>query len=435
MATATVAPQETLGDNAYEAADGLGIDGAARPRTFATMVAALAYEGWKGRAADQLLGDVFGPFDASELARAKRDAQAIERPWDAWDSSPVEAAEAAEVLRRLLRQNAPATARTPEPGGVRFDLNEPPAPPRWLVPDFLVRGKTHMLSGPTHALKTGLREAMMAGSLTGQPFLGRKVPGLRWMVLDGENSRDDLTARWKALGLRNTHLTHVHLTTREANVRLGEPEWDEWLRREVERFRPDVLVLDTVVRVCAGVNSLDGDAVAALYADVLVPLVDRHDLALLFTAHHRKSGGQAGTDEAVNGTVQWSAQAEQTMTVAPTGPLALTERPDSSTDTYRPFVLRRPKGRTLVDNSPEHFEVRGRLDVRGALTEFAVVPPQSEPTTAERLIAALDSPLGTGALAQALDLNRTGDKFRTALTDAVEAGLIVKRDGRYERAG
>jgi hypothetical protein len=117
-----------------------------------------------------------------------------------------------------------------------------------------------MLSGPAHAMKTGLREAMMSASLVGRPFLGREVPPLRWMILDGENSQDDRTARWKALGLRQEHWPSIHLTTRETSVRLGEPEWDDWLRRAVEDFKPDVLVIDTIVRVCSGVATRDESA-------------------------------------------------------------------------------------------------------------------------------------------------------------------------------
>ena len=135
-----------------------------------------------------------------------------------------------------------------------------------------------------------------------------KTPSGRCSVEDEylrSDGRDDLTARWKALGITNDHWTDIHLTTRERNVRLGDPEWDSWLAREVEAFAPDVLVIDTVARCCAGIDSNSADAVAALYGNVLVPLVDRHDLALLFTAHHRKSGGRAGTDDAVNGSVQW----------------------------------------------------------------------------------------------------------------------------------
>jgi len=83
------------------------------------------------------------------------------------------------------------------------------------------------------------------------------------------------------------------------------------------------------------------------------------------------------TENPVLGSVQWAGQAEQTITVAATGPLEFDAQSDGSTVTRRPFVLRRPKGRTLVSNAPEHFEVRGRVDPSGALVAFEVLQPQS----------------------------------------------------------
>lgn len=403
----------------------------------ATMCAAIAYEGWSGKSADRLLSFVADGADEAELKAAKRAAASISSPWSAWSNLSEDASGHARTFRRHLQQVEPGSGRVPDPGGTMLDLEAPAQPPRWLVPDFLVRGKVHMLSGATGSMKSGLRTAMMAASLTGTPFLGREVEKLRWLVIDGENSRDDLRALYKALGITTAHLREdVHLTTREKNVRLGEEEWDSWLRREIESFRPDVLIIDTVARCCAGIDGRSEDSVAEFFGDVLVPLVDHHDLALLYTAHHRKSGGRAGTDEAVLGSTQWAGQAEQTVTVAYTGPLTMKARADGGKDTHRNFVVRRPKGRALVENVPEHFTVTGQLDSSGALVDFKVSAPAGEPTPIEQLVGALaGQPLGSGALAEALGMNRTAKKYMDLRDEAVGAGLIEKNaDGLYEVA-
>lgn len=412
-------------------------DEVGRSQALATVAAAIAYEGWSGRSADRLLSYVADGADDGELKAANKGAASISSPWSAWATTTTEGGDAARVFRRHLQQVEPGSGRVPAPGGTVLDLEAPAAPPRWLVPDFLVRGKVHMLSGAQGSMKSGLREAMMAASVTGTPFLGRAVEKLRWLVIDGENSHDDLRARYKALGITVAHMREdIHLTTREKNVRLGEDEWDSWLRREIESFRPDVLVIDTVARCCAGVEGRSEDSVAAFFGNVLVPLVDHHDLALLYTAHHRKSGGRSGTDEAVLGSVQWAGQAEQTLTVAHTGPLTMKARADGGTDTHRSFVVRRPKGRALVENAPEHFAVTGQLDSSGALVAFMVSAPAGEPTPVEQLVGALTgAPLGSGALADALRLNRTSKKYIDLRDDAVGAGLIEKNeDGLYEVA-
>lgn len=245
--------------------------------------------------------------------------------------------------------------------GLDLDLDAPPEAPAWLVPDYVVRGHAHMLSGPEHAYKSGLRTDMMVASLTGEKFLGRSVPHLRWLVIGGENHHQDVKATLRASGLRNEHLEHLHLTTREKGVRLGERASDDWLRRVCEQFEPDVIVLDTVIRVCSGIDSMSQDQVAALYGDVLVPLVDDHDAALVMTAHHRKSGGRAGTNEALNGSVQWAAQADRTMTVAATSPLTMAPREDGNFDSHRSFAVQQPKQRAISvrGSGAEHFGVLG----------------------------------------------------------------------------
>jgi len=100
-----------------------------------------------------------------------------------------------------------------------------------------------------------------------------------------------------------------------------------------------------------------------------------------------------------------------------------------------PFVLRRPKGRALVPNDREHFHVHGRLDANDALTAFSLTTPkEAEVTTVQELLGALSEPLGRGALAEAIGLDPTGRKFRGALSEASNAGLVAKgEDGLYAR--
>lgn len=394
-------------------------------RALATLYAALADAGWTGEPADYVVTHAAAGVTERALDAARKAADKITDPWSAWDDLPTAASNGAHALRDFLRKNDPWVAGMPASGGVVLDLDAPPEPPKWLVKDFLVRGSTHMLSGGVGSFKSGLREHMMAASLTGGRFLGRPVDPLRWLIIEGENSDAHVRKNWRAAGLRPEHLTSIHYTPRSAVVRLGEPKWNDWLRREAAAFKPDVIVIDTIVRVCAGINSMDQDSVAALYAELLVPLVDEHDAALVFTAHHRKSGGRKGTDDAVNGSTQWAGQAEQTMTVATTGPLKF-----DGQETQRSFVLHRPKGRDIVDPRPEHFTVRGRLDADGALLERTVSLPKAEDVSnVQRLVAALsDGPLGAGAMADRAGLHRTGKGIQNARQAALDEGLIVRND-------
>ena len=403
-------------------------------KAFPLVAAALRAKGWHGRPAWQVMfardGDV--PYERYEQV-AKAGAT-IEDPWSKLREHTEDRGQV-NALERLLGEQTHHSLVTPEPGGTEVDLDVSPVAPRWIAKDFLVRGKTHLLSGPTHAFKSGLFAAMMTADLKAQPFLGRDVRAGNWMVIDAENSREDVAHTRRALGLTNTDVVgRVHTTLRDARVNFTEPHWQQWLRAEIERFRPSVLVIDTVAR-CFRTPVLDNDAVVELYADHIVPLVDEFDLALVLTHHERKGGASGNRAEAAMGAGQWAGQVEQHLTIAPTTKLRLTPQEGGTTATHRAFALRRPKGRALMSDAPEHFDVRGVLDSDGALMSMTVSSPHDDPTDEQQLVAACDRPVGRSELARALALNATGTRFRNALEKAVDSGDLVKSDdGLYERA-
>jgi hypothetical protein len=416
-----------------------------RARVFAIMVSALHREGWTGRATHDILGCAMGGYTWEELKAAERAAGAITTPWfqlekielraqptDDEKETYKNAIEAGKVLRRLLRQNAPTQPGMPAPGGDTLSLDGAPRAPQWLCEGVLARGRTHMLSGAWGSAKSLFREELMAASLLQRPFLGRDVPVLNWLVIDGENAREDVETRWHALGLRGEHLARVRYIGRERSIKLGEDDWNLWLRSAVEDFRPDVLVIDSAMRCCVG--TLSNEDATKLYDELFVPLVDRFDLALLFTHHHRKSGGTGNLADAALGGTQFSGQADLTLTLAKTKNQKITPRADGCFDTVSSFAARFPKsgrGSYLTVDEREYFEVRGVLGADKALHSLRLDRPQAEPTLDERLLAELgDGPLGRGALADALAVNQTGSPFRTALSRLLDSHTIEKNDDK-----
>ena len=79
------------------------------PAACAALFAALAREGWTGRAAYDVVYEAAG--EDRDLAASER-ASATLTPWAAWDDVP-EAAKAARVLRELLRQHRPVSDIAP----------------------------------------------------------------------------------------------------------------------------------------------------------------------------------------------------------------------------------------------------------------------------------------------------------------------------------
>lgn len=416
----------------------------------AAFVAAFAAEGWSGDAGRDAIGYAVDGYDPEAMVHAARAAADIGSPWSSWAhcSDPKgDLAAHAEVLRRLLRQHRPATAVTASLESAVLPWGGTNAPD-WLVPGTVVRGRVHVLHGPQHAAKTTLRDAMLAASLTGVPFLGREVRPLRWMIVDGENYDRDVLTRWAALGITEDLVAeYVHLTARGSKLtNLADAEVRERTERVAESFAPDVIVVDTIARCFRGLDANSQDAVAAVFDNLLAPLADDHGAAVLASGHDGKRGGRGAG--AMLGSVQWGGQADQTMQVAfapgfKEGKIERTPRPDGLTDTRTAFVLTREKGRVTWDQTPEAFAVVGVTEgPPGAevLHELRVVPGDGKPatpTTAAKahpldgeIVAALaDGPLARSDLAVAVGKrDDTGRAFRDALKRVIAAGQVVQSD-------
>lgn len=407
-----------------------GVEHIAKRKVLAFVLAALRTQGWTGPAAKQLAGHVVDGYEAADLTAATRNASKIAEPWPqlkSWAEDP----SVVDLFRTLLRQSA---STTNAPGSSQFDLDSDNEGARWIVPDLLERGFIHAVSGDTGASKSIWRDAITAAGLRGEAFLGRTVDASRFMVIDGENPPPVVKARWKALGINNEHWPRLHFTDRKKGVLLGQPEWDEWLRHEVESFRPDVIFIDSVAK-CCDVALLDNDSVIALYRDVLVPLVEQADCALVLTTHERKgrSGGSGDRSQEAMGARQWIDQADAHITLAPTGKFEQTPTGDEFL-TRRPFAMRTPKHRWAGEDRAEHYVITGRMRSDRTPTEMVLEHPKAEPTNDEKLVAACgEDRLGRSELATRAGMNATGTAFRTALAKVIEDGRLVQgEDGLYE---
>lgn len=405
----------------------------------ALIVSCLRDTGRYGREANQLLAEVISDgYTAEEHTQAEHDADAIRLPWAQFRQHG-EAVERLAGIWRAQLENQPPNANTlPRLEGEKMSLDADWKAPQWLVPGILARGKVHMLSGSWGSAKTLLREAMMASSLLGTPFLGRAVPRLKWLILDGENSLEDVEARWKALGLTDALVAeHVLFTGKKAHVKLGTPEGDRRFSDAAERFNPDVIWIDSVMRCCAA--TISNEDATRLVDEIFAPLAEDHDAAVAFSHHHRKSAGNASTtSDASLGGAQFTGQPDFTMTMAKTSSLTVTKQPDGTELTETRFAFRPCKsgrGAYLTRDEKEPVVVKGirRADDE-VLLSLTVDHLKAEPTLDERVLSVLaDGPLGNTPLAEKLEVHRTGDALKSALGRLTEAHLIVKNDDKlYE---
>jgi hypothetical protein len=395
------------------------------------MAAALDDAGWTGMLAGDVLAYLCSGSSRRDLDAAAGRAKSITAPWEqlTGDDVPSAIADSARKLRSVLTEHADIGAGLPPRGGRR--RTRPTNRTTWLVRDFLAARRINVPVGVSGSGKTTVWNDLIAASLTGAPFLGRQVPPLRWFVISGEQSEEEMFDNFDAAGLDDQHLDAVRWYSREDGVALGRPEWDAWLAREVENFAADVVVIDSATMVCTGVIVNDNDSVRALYGNVLRPIMDRSDVSVLLV-HHQSESGRGGRK--MLGASAWQTQADFAYTITALGRREDIEVSDGI-DTRQRIVFNRSKtSRVVASQRPEYAEIVGHVNLDGLTDRKHVVVPVAEISTTDRIVAALDGPLGSGPLAEALELNRTGNKFRDALNAAHGAGLIVKNDdGLWER--
>jgi RecA-family ATPase len=300
-----------------------------------------------------------------------------------------------------------------------------------LAPGMLRRGAVSLLVGATHVGKTLVTHGgIVAAGVLGREFLERPVTAARWLVVDAENSADDIYDVWTAAGLSEANIAEsIRLVDREQVAELGlhlsDPDARDWLLEQARRHRADALVLDSL-GMLAGVKLTEDQAAAELYRETLKPLAVRGDLGLLLT-HHETKYGRAGSDTGYQGAGQVTAQADTVLTMRQTRKLEQ-EPEGAQVRTSSSVALRQAKHRPRGAGWTEHVDIAGV--VAGAqdgaeLLELSVGLRGAQAVSdADRFLAALEGPTPPGLLAERLGWDRTGKRFR-GVRDALEdAGRI-----------
>lgn len=190
-----------------------------------------------------------------------------------------------------------------------FDFNAPPDPPQWLVDGLLERGTVNLLVADSGAGKSFICSDIVARMLRRERWIGREMTGDRVMVIDNENHPRLVKTRLHSLGMTNSQRDNLRYFCR-LGVQLGAGSWFDRVMSEIEDFKPDLVILDTVGSCTVAVGN-DGDSVMRLYATVLRPIAGQ-ERSVLMLHHERKSQPNQPRDSrnAVLGSVHWRTQAD-----------------------------------------------------------------------------------------------------------------------------
>lgn len=190
---------------------------------------------------------------------------------------------------------------------------------RWLYGFDLVRGELTVIASPGGVGKSSLAIGMATSIATGRELLGEKIRGndLNVLLINAEDSSTEIRRRVWALSLayniaeQNLRRLSVagaddpkvqrlsFLKTNEKNSSVLDHIGFDVLESAFQQLRPDVVILDPLVALCAGGNMND-NAAMSLVMRQLKRLAAQYNCAVLIV-HHTRKGGDVGSAESISG--------------------------------------------------------------------------------------------------------------------------------------
>ena len=378
-----------------------------------------------------------------ELATAleRIEAQAVEHADDP------DAAKAA--LGRLVKSYATAQVVADgdwRPAPVAFDFDADPEAPDWVVHGLIERGTLMILSGDTGAAKSIASSALVVAAVAGERWLGHSTHIDRVMVVDEENPGRLVSGRLRALGLTNAMRDRIRYFNREG-VGIGdEDRTDAWLRTELDSFRPDLLVVDTLMAAC-DLEDTNSNTEAVRLMKHLRALARDFGCAVLLLHHERKQSKDrpSSSGQAMMGARQWAGQADGQMTLTVETDLIEEAADDGGRKLRRTFKWRpAEKDRNGASNRPRRVAVESEKDEDGRLLwmavrdEGAIDDGDAHDASEANILGYLrqaEAPAARKQIAAAVGERNPSEPsgtFKRALSAAVDARKVERVGQRYQ---
>jgi DNA-binding transcriptional ArsR family regulator len=174
------------------------------------------------------------------------------------------------------------------------------------MPDFvrtidglLNRGEMMVIGGPPNVGKTWVIMDMMVAIATGTQFLEHfKTIRTPILFIDEEGSERGNKARFSMLleGREDFSADDIPIHAKiSSGIRLDAPSGKAAITRLLERYRPGVVFLDSLVRVHGGEEN--SSRAMADFFRMCKRLMDSYDCSFVFTHHIRKPGSDPGKDD------------------------------------------------------------------------------------------------------------------------------------------
>ncbi|WP_439923340.1 AAA family ATPase [Nitrobacter sp. JJSN] len=233
--------------------------------------------------------------------------------WQGW------APQAVNYRGGNTRVSAGAGATVWRPSGLKVSFSNIPHR-QWLYGFDLIRGELTVLASPGGVGKSSLAIGMAISAATGRELLGEKVRGgngLEVLLINAEDSGTEIRRRvWafcRGHGIAEQSLSRLNvagaddphvqclsfLRTNSKNVSELDVSGFAALTSAFDTFRPDIIVLDPLVALCAGGNMNDNASMSLVMRE-LKRCAGKYNCAVLIV-HHTRKGADVGSAESVSG--------------------------------------------------------------------------------------------------------------------------------------
>lgn len=238
---------------------------------------------------------------------------------------PLPPAEVTAVARSVARY-APDSESVPDPAArprglttmsVAGAVSEDPPPIAWLIDGWLARGDIALLAGEPGAGKSWLTLDLAVSGALGDPIWGRFSCDeyLKVLVVDEENPQDEVIRRLWCVGKAHYVLEsglvprlddNLVVTTPRQGFSFRRPESVAWLRQQIEQFRPDLLIFDSITALSTITEEKDAVSVRRFFHDHLAPLQSICGTTILLVHHTNKAVYQKEQAVSAGGMVRGS---------------------------------------------------------------------------------------------------------------------------------
>lgn len=170
---------------------------------------------------------------------------------------------------------------------------------RWVVKDLIPFGTITALTGESNSYKTFFTQSMAASVIAGSAFLGHfETTKGKVLVIDEENHRKHIKERYESLGISAT--SDIVFLSQEG-IRIDEPEHIAKLRELLNKEKPSLVILDSLVRLHSGEEN-SATEIAKAFSGIR-KLIDS-DRAIILIHHHRKpqKHGKKNSGQSIRGS-------------------------------------------------------------------------------------------------------------------------------------